>query len=170
MLENNINWVISMVYEFNIRERTLEDSKMFLEFINQLDIEAEYMLFEEGERNATLESIRKNTVKTIEDGDICYIAIYNNKIVGFIIAVKDRFIRTKHIATLVLGVLEEFQSLGLGSILLTKTINCASEKGIVKLELTVVKNNKKAIALYKKHGFVKEGLRKKSMLIKKLLN
>ena len=71
-----------MVYEFNIRERTLEDSKMFLEFINQLDIEAEYMLFEEGERNATLESIRKNTVKTIEDGDICYIAIYNNKIVG----------------------------------------------------------------------------------------
>jgi len=96
-----------MVYEFNIRERTLEDSIMFLEFINQLDTEAEYMLFEEGERKATLESIRKNTLKTIEDGDICYIVIYNNKIVGFIIAVKDKFIRTKHIATLVLGVLEE---------------------------------------------------------------
>ena len=35
---------------------------------------------------------------------------------------------------------------------------------LVKLELTVVKNNKNAIALYKKYGFVIEGLRKKSMI------
>lgn len=148
-----------------IRERVIEDVNEFCEFLSKLDHESKYMLFESGERNISKDVILNNIKKVINNGDICYVAIDNDKIIGYVIAVKDQFIRTQHIATIVIGILEEYCSNGIGYSLFQYIIKWAKGCNVKKLELTVITENKRAIYLYRKFGFEIEGTRKISTLI-----
>ena len=53
--------------------------------------------------------------------------------------------------------LKEYWGLGIGRALMEACINCAKEAGYAQLELTVVAENARAIALYQKAGFVEYG-------------
>jgi len=107
--------------------------------------------------------IQKNIETIINNGDSCYIAVDENKIVGFIIAVREKFIRTQHVATIVIGILEEYCGKGIGSLLFQNVINWANENKVKRLELTVIAENQRAMNLYKKVGFKLEGTREKSI-------
>ena len=54
-----------------IRERNSDDANEFWKFLFKLDGEAEFMLFEKGERNVSKEAIKKNIES---DGNKCYVA------------------------------------------------------------------------------------------------
>jgi len=146
-----------------IRERDRNDVNEFCEFLSKLDNEAEYMLYEKGERDLDYKKIQKNIETIINNGDSCYIAVDENKIVGFIIAVREKFIRTQHVATIVIGILEEYCGKGIGSLLFQNVINWANENKVKRLELTVIAENQRAMNLYKKVGFKLEGTREKSI-------
>lgn len=148
-----------------IKERVVDDVNAFCEFLKKLDDESKYMLFERGERYIDKETIQKNIVEVINNGDICYVATDENVIIGYVIAVKDKFIRTQHIATIVIGILEEYCNHGIGYSLFQNIIKWANECNIKKLELNVITENKRAIYLYRKFGFEIEGTRKMSTLI-----
>ncbi len=148
-----------------IRERTVEDTEKFCEFINKLDNEAKYMLYEKGERNISSEIIKRNIENIISNGDACYIAIAQNQIVGFIIAVREKFIRTDHVADIVAGILEEYCGNGIGFELFQHIFKWAEASSVKRLELTVITENIRAVNLYKKIGFKIEGLREKSTSI-----
>jgi len=145
-----------------IRERKTDDANAFCEFLSKLDHEAEYMLYEKDERNVSIQKILKNTESVINDKNACYIAVTENKIIGYIIAVREKFIRTRHVATVVIGILEEYCNKGIGYLLFQEIINFASENNVKRLELTVITENERAINLYKKLGFEIEGTRKNS--------
>lgn len=147
-----------------IRERDVNDVNEFCEFLLKLDDEAEFMLFEKGERNISKERIQKNIESVINDGNMCYVALTNGKIIGYIIAVRESFIRTNHVAVVVAGILEEYCSKGIGYLLLQNIIEWASANKVKRLELTVITENERAINLYKKCGFEIEGTRKVSTL------
>lgn len=151
--------------DIKIRERTIDDVNNFCEFLIKLDNEAKYMLFEIGERNVSKEVVLKNTESVIGNGDTCYIAVDKDKIIGFIIAVREKFIRTNHVATVVIGILEEYCSKGIGYTLFQNIFSWASENNVKRLELTVITENKRAVNLYKKLGFNIEGVRTSSTLI-----
>ena len=53
--------------------------------------------------------------------------------------------------------LKEYWGVGIGRALLEACIKCAKEAGYAQLELTVVAENARAIALYQKAGFVEYG-------------
>jgi len=53
---------------------------------------------------------------------------------------------------------KDYQGKGIGSRLLEEVIKRTDEIGIVELHVGTEKNNKRAIRLYKKHGFLKEYL------------
>lgn len=150
--------------DVEIRERRRKDLDEFCEFLLKLDNEAEYMLYEKGERNIDKEKIKKDIEAIIDDGDACYVAIAENKIVGYVIAVREKFMRTQHVATIVIGILEEYCSKGIGSSLLQYIINWVNENEVKRVELTVISENIRAISLYKKFGFKIEGIREKSTL------
>ena len=51
-----------------------------------------HMLYEKGERNVNPEIIKRNIESIIANEDACYIALDGNHIIGFIIAVRGKFI------------------------------------------------------------------------------
>ena len=53
---------------------------------------------------------------------------------------------------------KDYQDMGIGSKLLEEAIKRADEGGIVELHVGTEKKNRRAIRLYKKHGFAKEYL------------
>lgn len=66
---------------------------------------------------------------------------------------------------IVIGVLKRYTGRGLGTKLFERLDKWALTHKILRLELTVITQNKRAINLYKKSGFMIEGARKNSLLI-----
>lgn len=83
------------------------------------------------------------------------------KIVGEIDITVKNLARVRHNGALTIGILPEFQGLGLGSILLERALAWAQEQHLLRIELSVFTSNERALALYKKFGFINEGLRQK---------
>ena len=66
--------------------------------------------------------------------------------------------RLAHTGTFGMMVLNEYRGLGIGKILLEKIITWAEHNPYIeKISLGVFSTNERAIALYKKMGFVEEG-------------
>ena len=65
--------------------------------------------------------------------------------------------KLRHRAEFGVSVLRAYWGLGLGRALTEACIQCAKEAGYEQLELTVVAENERAIALYRKAGFVEFG-------------
>ena len=65
--------------------------------------------------------------------------------------------KLRHRAEFGVSVLRAYWGLGLGRALTEARIQCAKEAGYEQLELTVVAENERAIALYRKAGFVEFG-------------
>lgn len=65
--------------------------------------------------------------------------------------------KVKHRAELGISVAKEFWGLGIGWALMNACIECARNAGYVQLELNVVAENTRAIAMYERAGFVEYG-------------
>ena len=66
------------------------------------------------------------------------------------IAQRERY---RHRAAFGISIRKEYWGLGIGSLLLSAIITCAREMDLEMIELEVVCENERAIALYKKYGF-----------------
>ena len=64
-----------------------------------------------------------------------------------------------------MGVLRDFRGQGIGQLLLEKALDDAWAKGFAKVELSVYTSNEAAVGLYKKIGFLEEGLLRRHALI-----
>ncbi len=93
-------------------------------------------------------------------GPIFY-AVENNKVVGWADIFPDDNPRLAHRGSLGMGILPEYRNKGLGQKLLSSAIAKAREFGLEKIELNVYTSNVNAIKLYRKMGFIEEGLIKK---------
>ena len=73
--------------------------------------------------------------------------------------------RTRHCAGIGLMVHKDYQGMGVGSALLEALIDIADNwLMLIRVELTVFVDNERAIALYEKFRFVKEGTKKKASI------
>jgi len=81
-----------------------------------------------------------------------FIAFFNNRVVG--LAYLRRLKKETRSVELGIGVLDEYQGMGIGSSLLSTALNMASKEGKDCVYLMVSCENKRAIAFYKKFGFV----------------
>lgn len=149
-----------------IRQIEQNDAENLLVLVKQIEMESDYMLFGPAERNITLnqqmkliESVlqaRNSTILVAEEGKM---------LVGYLMAIGGKAKRNRHSAYIVIGILQSERGKGIGTGLFKTLEKWASTREILRLELTVVVENKSAIALYKKVGFEIEGLKKHSLLI-----
>jgi RimJ/RimL family protein N-acetyltransferase len=62
-----------------------------------------------------------------------------------------------------MGLLPQFRGQGLGKRLILRTLDTARAFGLTRVELRVREDNASAIALYRKIGFVEEGLQRNAV-------
>ncbi|AIY83500.1 acetyltransferase domain protein [Clostridium baratii str. Sullivan] len=148
-----------------IRDIKLEDAEKFLNMLKQLDKETKYMLFEENERSCTVEDMKERLGRRDNKKHTIFIVEDNGEIVGFLSGDRGAANRIKHSAYVVIGMLEPYRGKGIGVALIEELFKWARNNKIIRLELTVVKDNRYAVNLYKKMGFKVEGIREKAMIV-----
>jgi len=154
---------VIMIY----RKIEIGDGEKYLKLMKQLDIETSFMLYEPKERKTTVNEMEKKIEQINATGGVLIGAEVNNELVGFISASRVPLNRIKHSVHLVMGVLSKESGKGIATGLFNELIGWAKKNNIKRLELTVMKHNKRAIGLYKKIGFEIEGIKKNSLIIDK---
>lgn len=100
------------------------------------------------------------------DNSIFFVAKVSGELVGFGYLEGGRRARTFHCTNLGMGVLKEYNNLGIGTKILTSLVEYASgTECIAKIDLQVKKENKSAINIYKKSGFEVEGVSRRALFI-----
>jgi putative acetyltransferase len=100
-------------------------------------------------------------LKNIPENFHSLVAVVENKVIGQLGMEVLTHPRRKHVANIGMAVNELFKGKGAGTKLLEMAIDMAQNWVAVKrIELEVYTDNKSAIGLYKKHGFVMEGTAK----------
>lgn len=150
---------------YQIKKREAEDSLEFYNFITKLDNEAKYMMYDKDERETSPEEIAELIMAMDESEMSSFIALDKNKIVGYIVAIRELLNRNRHCASFMMGVLPFYQKQGLGNKLIKEIEAWARENEINRLEATVIDENLPAIKLLEKRGYELEGTKKNSIII-----
>lgn len=150
-----------------IREIKLEDAEGFVSLVKEVEEDTDFMMMEAGERRISAEQQRKRIEQMKSGGNSTILLAEgeDGKLVGYLIVVGGDAKRVLHRGYLVIGILKEFRGQGIGTKLFSHLDEWAKEHYISRLELTVVTQNKMAVALYKKSGFEIEGIKRNSLLI-----
>ncbi|MGW6189922.1 N-acetyltransferase family protein [Bacillus cereus] len=149
-----------------IREIRVEDATSFLQLNKQLDEETKFMLYELGERKTTVEQQEKMVQRFMgNEYATIFVAVEEERIVGFILVNGNNIQRKRHVAGIVIGILQEYSGRGIGTSLFKEVEKWARLHDVWRLELTVMAHNTRAQALYSKIGFAQEGVKKSALII-----
>jgi RimJ/RimL family protein N-acetyltransferase len=141
-----------------IRQITVDDAAAFLAMRAQVDLETRFMMLEPGERQTTVEQERERIANMLKaDNKQTFLAEDDGQLVGWLWANGGDFRRNHHCAHIVIGIKAAYTNQGIGTRLFQACEAWARERGLHRLELTVMTHNQLGIALYKKMGFQIEG-------------
>jgi RimJ/RimL family protein N-acetyltransferase len=125
----------------------------------EIDGETENLDRESGEGLLTPEDFEKLIYEdSVAEKTIFLVAEVEGKIVGFTRCEGRKLSRFSHKAEFGICISKKYWGNGIGKALLENVLMWADGVGIEKISLNVVQTNTKAIQLYKRHGFVEEGL------------
>ena len=134
------------------------EKKYFKSFRETLDAVAKERIYIEQIEAPPIEKVVEFQSELISCNGPVYYALNDDRVVGWCdIFAKDNP-RQSHRGELGMGLVSEFRGQGLGSKLLSTTLDHAKSYGLEKVELAVYTTNLSAISLYKKFGFEQEGL------------
>jgi RimJ/RimL family protein N-acetyltransferase len=88
------------------------------------------------------------------------VAEADGEVTGNVLVSVDRGVATEHIGVLSITIAEGWRDVGIGTELVAAAQRWVIERGLRKLSLGVFPDNERAIAVYEKRGFVREGLRR----------
>lgn len=152
-------------YPFTIRVPSKKDAAAALAYIRTVTGETEFLDLSPGDIKLTLkEEVDYIHKMTTSPTSMLFIAeksadSENAGIAGIVSIEGAQSKRRKHIGILGLSVKKEYWSQGIGTALLNTILEWARDNTLLKkIMLHVHEKNKRAIRLYKKAGFVKEGV------------
>ena len=145
-----------------IRKIEVEDAKGFWSALASVAKEKKHILTVEP---PPLEETREFIQSNIENNYAQYVAVCDGQIVGWADIIPIDHLTMTHVGSLGMGIIAEYRGQGIGDKLLTGIIQHAWESGLKRLELEVFADNQAAINLYKKHGYVQEGVKRYARVI-----
>jgi RimJ/RimL family protein N-acetyltransferase len=102
----------------------------------------------------------------IRNGDgLTLVAEADGEVVGNVLVSLERNAVSDHIGTLSICVADAWRDVGIGSALVDAAVDWARARGLGKLALGVFPDNERAIAVYERAGFVREGLRRRQFRV-----
>lgn len=132
--------------------------KLFPSFHEALNTVAKEKIYIEMIEAPTLEKVSTFQSELIAMDGPVYYAVHNDRVVGWCDVFPSKNPRLNHRGGLGMGIVSEFRGQGIGSKLLSAVLDHSKKFGLEKIELQVYTTNKSAIALYKKFGFIEEGV------------
>ncbi|MGY4027239.1 N-acetyltransferase family protein [Aeromonas rivuli] len=145
----------------SIRLAETEDAAALDHFFQQLDRETRFMLFEAGERPSDIEGQRQRLeAMAAAPNQAMWLLVLDGEVEGFALMIGGGLRRNRHCALIVMGLRSSARGLGWGERLLRTLIAAAPGCGISRLELGVMAHNEAAHGLYRKCGFIDEGIRR----------
>jgi RimJ/RimL family protein N-acetyltransferase len=139
-----------------IRPVSKGDANALLALQHALDTESEFMLLEPGEREPR-ELPGAPSSLIVAEG--------NDELAGYVEVSVLPYARAASTGYVVMGVRTAYAGQGIGKALLTAARDEAVERGLRRLELTVMTHNTRALNLYLNCGFEVEGLRRDALTV-----
>ncbi|HEL2027415.1 TPA: GNAT family N-acetyltransferase [Streptococcus suis] len=135
------------------------DAAAFIDFMNQVARETEYLVMDETGFRFSVDEMETIFEAGIENpGELCLLAKVGTEVIGAISVKSSKQFRISHIGNIFIAVKKAYWGHGLGTILLEEVLHWAEEMDVLKrLELTVQVRNQAAVHLYQKLGFNIEG-------------
>lgn len=149
------------------RSPTSDDASQMLTFLNRIASDSDYLIRypEECETSPEKEA---NLIASVcrSEYDLYITAFAENKIVGNCQLAFQKRMKTKHRASISIGILKEYRGIGLGRAMMEELISIAREHQILQLELEYIEGNDRARNLYEKMGFFCTGERPDAIRLK----
>jgi len=145
--------------EILYREADISDAEALLMHIKTVGGETDFLSYDAKTFDISVERESKfiNRFKKSKT-DIMLVALNGEKIVGNAIVERNKIARYSHRAEISITVLSEYWGCGIGSRLMEMMIDFAKKSGIEILYLEVRSDNRRAISLYEKYGFLMVGI------------
>ncbi|WDV44585.1 GNAT family protein [Clostridiaceae bacterium M8S5] len=145
--------------ELIIRNATLEDAKELIELLNKGGGQTDFLPFGKDEYSLSVKELQNMLERFSKRDNLLYIvAEINSKIIGMLNFRSNNSKKTKHVGELGIMIDKESWGLSIGTHLINYLIVWAKANGITKINLRVREDNARGIRLYKKMGFVEEGI------------
>jgi RimJ/RimL family protein N-acetyltransferase len=149
-----------MTTEF--RQIRVNETEAFRAAVDAVARERKYLALLEA---PPIEQVRAFVKRNVELGYPQIIALMDDAVVGWCnVPPASRAVST-HVGDLFMGLLPEWRGKGIGERLLRHAMHAADLFGFQRVELGVFATNAAAAALYRKVGFVEEGIKRKAILI-----
>ena len=118
----------------NISKAKPDDAEALVNLFNQLEDETDFMLFEPGERNITVEEEAKRLESwEAASSGVVFIASIGREIVGFVVGVGGTANRNRHSLHIAIGILQAFCGQGIGASLMQGLESWAIEHSFHRL-------------------------------------
>lgn len=151
--------------KFIIREALPSDAANAISFVKTVLPTTEFVLTQAHEFNITVEQEATLFEKTVKNPNAIFLlALVSDEIVGNMSFLPNSRERVQHWAELGMTILPTYQNIGIGTAMLNTLLDWAkASPGIEKVCLSVRADNERAIHVYQKLGFEKEGLKRKAI-------
>ncbi|MBO8129767.1 MAG: GNAT family N-acetyltransferase [Peptococcaceae bacterium] len=150
-----------------IREAVKKDAPGIIQYLYEIASESDFLTFGEGEISISVseeEAFIEASAQT--DNRLFIVAEINGKIVACLNFTGDTKPRKRHTGEFGVSVLRAYWDLGIGTQLVKYLISWAQASNVIrKINLRVREDNHRAIKLYSKLGFIKEGIITREFLV-----
>jgi RimJ/RimL family protein N-acetyltransferase len=148
------------------RDAEPEDAAALISLRKQIFGETDFMLYSPEEYSASPEEAAAQLQRIRKSGHSRSLIVdCGGTVVGFLGVTGSSIPRPRHSGQVFLGVLRAYWGRGVGSSLLSEAMHWAPTAGLSRLELYVMNDNNRAIALYERFGFRTEGARRCAYVI-----
>ena len=150
-----------------IRNALTEDAEKLMEYRKIISSETNFLNRYPEEISSSMEEAEKFINEYKKSEKILLLVFVDEEIAGSISlrAVSD-LIKLKHRADFGISVRKKYWNLGIGSLLISRILQIAKDKGYEQVELRAFENNENAIRLYKKFGFEEWGKVRRAFKLK----
>ncbi len=151
-----------------LRNGIASDGQAVLDVFNLTHEETDYLLTYADENSFTVSQEGDFLQRQTDSANnVEIIAVVDGVVAGTAgidaLGMRDKI---KHRAVFGIAITKEFWGLGIGKYLMEACIECAREAGYLQLELEVVAENKSAVEMYKRAGFIEYGRNPKAFRLR----
>lgn len=148
--------------EFRVLPISEEHIEGFRSVLDSVARERRYLAFLEA---PSLEESKAFVRRNIKKGYPQCVALIEGNVVGWCDVLPIDRPTMSHVGVLGVGVLSAHRGKGIGTALVRSAIEMAKAAGLTRIELTVREHNERAITLYERLGFTREGVKRKAVRI-----